>query len=350
MKPTRNLLATASIFGCLLGQASGDVYMGFSTGAQYTQETNWKVNFDGGDLSVLLRDGNFVYTGCLGAPSTSIIAPNVFCPLGTTGFVAEGDFDNDGVRDDLSFWSVVEVIPAYIIEPYRPELVTLAAAPASDLPRPLTGFTDQGVLVFYDVLTANVQQYDITLYEFNRVYDEGPSGLAQMKDELVNGSYIFTFPLLDYADDDPPVSISVTYVDIPEGLDPTERYPENDFRFILGNSELGTTGRWDGDGKVLMDPYLTNKIGWTGNSVTNVYSGVDEVRLSIISTEDEGDDPDDATVLFPPSQTPLLLTDVYEDEYTLAPFFFEVGDEGIFVLRLDRALGSTTVALDTSVR
>ncbi|MBK1828758.1 hypothetical protein [Haloferula rosea] len=314
--------------------------MSFSTGAAYLQTGPFTVNFQGGDLNLNLRDGNAILSPCP-HPSPVIIPPSLPCPIGTTGFIAVGDADDDGVRDDLSFWSLSDVIPAFIIEPFRPELCLLAAAPPSDLLRPRAGFNDRGALIFYNVLTENVVQYDVTIYELARIYDPGPGGRAQMKAELVQGQYIFTFPLLNNPDNAPPIAIPVTYVNIPEGIDPEDRRfeQERSFRF--------TSGTWDGAGNYLMDPQLTNRITWIGNDGSNTFQGIDFYRLSIV-TQDDGITPE--TVLFPPSQTPLLLLNSFTQEYNLAPFFFAPGDVGLFRLRLDRTLASNAVAFDTSVR
>jgi len=337
VKPFRFLFSGVAAIALSFAPVQAEVVMQFSTGAAYLQTGPFTVNFQGGDLNINLRDGNAILSPCP-HPWPTIIPPSLGCPLGTTGFIAVGDADDDGVRDDLSFWSLSDVIPAFIIEPFRPELCRLAAAPPSDLPRPQAGFNDRGALIFYNVLTAAVVQYDITIYELIRLYDPGAAGRAQMKSELVEGQYIFTFPLLNNADTAPPVAIPVTYVNIPEGMDPVDRRFEQEraFRF--------TSGTWDGNGNYLMDPQLTNTIQWIGNDATNTFQGIDFYRISIVDPLDQ------TTVTFPPSATPLLLLNSYTQEYNLAPFFYVPGDTGLFRLRLDRTLASNFVAYDTSVR
>lgn len=318
--------------------------MQFSTGAAYVQTGPFTVDFVGGDLNVNTRDGNAILAPCAFHPSPVIVPPNMLCPLGTTGFIAIGDLNGDAIRDDGSFWSISEVIPAFVIEPFRPDKVTLAAGPPSDLARPRNDFADQGAVIFYNVLTDNVVQYDVSIYELARIYPAGPGGRAQMKDELALGQYVFTYPLLNAPDTAPPVAIPVTYSKMPEGVDPAGReFVERDqFRF--------TNLNWDGSGNLLFDPRVTNYIRWQGNDTGNTIPNIDQLRLSVLDPTTVGDPMIPELILFPPSQTPLLILNPLTQEYILPPFFFQVGDVGLMRLRFDRTLGSNAVAFDTSLR
>ena len=343
MKPCRRFLATVLASICSFSISSAEVIMRFSTGAAYTQYGPFDVRFDGGDLNLNLRDGNGIQVSCFGFdPYLEIVPPiQPGCPLGTTAFIAFGDENGDGIRDLQAFYSLSEVIPAFLVEPFRPDLVEMASAPPSDLPRNLGTAKDFGWLIFYNVLTPNVLQFNVTEYEIDRVYPEGIGGQARMKDELVVGLYIFSFPFLRNAEG-PKVNIPVVYRAIPEGFDLTDRYPEDGFRF--------TSGTWS-NGEYLMDPRLTNRITWTGNDVSNIFPGVDILRLSF-----NGEYIDPLTlelvegIVFPPSRQPVQLESSLVREYYLAPDFFEVGDTGTARLQFNRFLGSNAVAFDSSVR
>ncbi|MEM1083480.1 MAG: hypothetical protein AAGI48_05120 [Verrucomicrobiota bacterium] len=347
MKSFGVLILAAIALITLVIPAKSEIVLTFSTGRAYTQSGRFTMSFDGGDLFVALRDGNYITAACADAPSQTIIAPNLLCPLGTTAFVAFGDFDGDGVRDDLSYDSVSQVIAAILVEPFRPDLCELVSAPPSKLPRPLGPFVDRGAILFFNVLTNTVLQFNITIYEFARNYPEGPGGLGLMNDEVVLGSYIFSFPTL--GNPDLPVPIAVTYSSIPEGFNPAARYPETLFRF--------TSGVFDENGFYLMDNRLTSIITWVGNDVTNSSPVTDIWRLQIVNPN--ADDPADF-VIFPPNGDEttgdLVLPDPFVQEYILPPLLsgFEAGtvfgETAEFRLRFSRVRATSAIAFDTSRR
>lgn len=322
--------------------------MKFSTGASYLQTDPFSMTFAGGDLNVNIRDGNAIISPCPGfiQSYSFIITPGSTCPLGTTGYIAEGDINGDGIRDAGGFWSISEVIPAFVIEPFRPDKVALVAAPPSDLgPRPLGGFADQGAVIFYNVLTDNVLEFNVSWYDLVRSYDPGPVGRAAMLDELVLGQYLFNFPLLRFPDTAPPVAIPVTYSRMPEGVNPNGKYDfveRKQFRF--------TNLNWDRNRNLVFDPRLTNRLTWQGNDQGNTIPNIDQLRLSYLDPTTVDVDGVDEVILFPPSQTPLLLPNPLTKDYIVPPFFFQVGDQALLRLRFDRTLGSSAVAFDTSVR
>ncbi|MCU0795498.1 MAG: hypothetical protein MUF31_06130 [Akkermansiaceae bacterium] len=340
MKPLTVRAALIAAAALSAAPVSAEVLFQFTSAKDYVQLGSFTTAFRGGVLNVNVRDGNAILSPCP-HPSPVVIQPNLLCPLGTTGFIADGDVDNDGIRDDLSFWSLSDVIPAFLIEPFQPGRCLLSSAPPSDLPRPLGPFLDEGAVMFYNVLTATVLQYNISWYDFNRIYPGGPAGRAQMNDEIVLGDYIFTFPQINTTNRVLP--IGVRHYPTPEAIDPANRYPLLGFRF--------TGGTWDAAGNRLLDPYLTSSITWTGNDATNTFPAVDQVRLSIrdnLPPVNVGDPASNVT--FPPSATPLLLPNPLTQQYNIPPFFYAPGDVGFFQFRLDRALGTTAIAFDTAVR
>jgi hypothetical protein len=161
-----------------------------------------------------------------------------------------------------------------------------------------------------------------------------PAAAAKkMREELVNGQYIFTYPRLD-APDLTPVAIAVTLTPMVEALDASSRSKDG-FRF--------TNGSWDGEFYQL-DPRLINVINWTGNS-RSIIRPNDQIFFSILSAEED-------TIIFPPTVplTRVLLSDPTVQEYTLPPYFFDVGVEGVMSVDFQRFLPSNGVAFDTSTR
>lgn len=450
---THRIAATVATL-LTLAAAQADVFMGLGVNKRHYQKNAFKVDFESGELNLILRDGLVILDpACVIDPQLFFFGPSQIppCPLGATGFVAAGDVDRDGIRDDNQYWSVQSVIPAFVIEPSRPELAQLFSAPPSKLPRPLPNFRDDSVVTFYDISTAAVTQYDQSRYELiirygsipqvetastlgtinitgalnvvvsgqdivgsplsipvpvtaltdgagvansirvalaaipaiTNEYTVGGAGTAivltelnpdgndptlnigvfagtsggfgyptpfsinttngsftvpaaaakQMREELVVGQYTFTYPRLDFPDLNP-VAIPVTITPNVEALDGASR-SRNGFRF--------TTGTWDGD-VYQLDPRLINVVAWTGNDRSNIRPG-DQIFFSILNPQED-------FLTFPPTipQNPVLLSSPEVQDYTIPPFFYEVGEEGVMNLDYQRFLPSNGVAFDVSER
>jgi len=453
METQRILVTLATILATATAHA--DVEMGLAADKTHYQINGQTLRFDFGQLNLQIRDGAVLLDGaCVIDPQLFFFLPSNIppCPLGATGFIASGDIDRDGIRDDNQYWSIASVIPAFVIEPSRPEIPQLFSGPPSKLPRPLQNFRDDALVTFYDISTPVVRQYDQSRYELTRNYGQvrqietaralgtvtvggfidatvtgsdivgspltipipvtaldtgldwaesvrttfratpaitnfyaiggvgniitltevtangndpdlniaftagtatnaelpipqsadtraGVTGagsaaaLRQMNEELIPGQYIFTFPRLGSPDLNP-VAIPVTIVANLEAVDPTSRY-RTGFRF--------TSGTWDNE-FYQMDPRLINRITWTGNDRSVVRPG-DQFYFSILS-------PAEDFITFPPTvpQNPVLLSIPTVQLYTMPPFFYEVGEEGVINLRYQRNLSSNGVAADVSAR
>jgi len=304
----------------------------------YYQTNAFNLRFDGGSLNVTLRDGNFAYDAICPLNGNPVFYPPSEippCQLGATGFVASGDLDGDGVRDDNEYWSIVQngVVPAARVEPSRPELCELYSGPPSPLPRPLSNFEDETVVVFYNIRTPAVTQYDLTMYSLDRPYGPGTGELERMDDEVISGQYVFTFPRLNMPELNP-VAYAVTIAPMLNALNVSDR-SQAGFRF--------TSGSWF-EGKYQMDPRLITPIKWTGNDRTIVRRG-DRILFSIL-------DPTENSIAFPPTvpENPVLLTNPTVQQYNMPPFFFVVGDEGVMNLQYNRFLPTSGVAFDSSGR
>ena len=149
--------------------------MTVSVDKAFYQQDAFRLDFDQGRFDVRIRDGFVLLAPCAFQPSLFSVGPNPLCPLGTTGLIASGDVNGDGLRDDNLFWSIDSVIRALIIEPARPDLVTLLAAPPSKLVRPLPAFIDNSLVIFYNVLQNNdMEQLDVTSYLMTIRYGSVP--------------------------------------------------------------------------------------------------------------------------------------------------------------------------------
>jgi hypothetical protein len=451
---THRIAATAATLLTLAGAQAQEVFMTLSVDKRFYQRSGFRLDFAAGQLNLLLSDGQVYLDGaCVIDPQPFFFGPSQLppCPLGATGFVAQGDVDRDGIRDDNQYWSVVGVVPAFLVEPSRPDLVQLFSAPPSKLPRPLSNFRDDSIVTFYNVSTPAVTQYDWSRYELTLPYGSNsqvetavvqaliqtggflnvvvtgvdiagsplvvqvpvlpgdfggelavkirealedvpaitdfyavggiganvvltelePNGndptlsivveagtatgfglptpislntvtgavaspaatAKRMREELVNGQYIFNFPRLNNPELTP-VAIPVTLTPMVEALDGASRSKDG-FRF--------TSGTWDGE-YYQLDPRLINLITWTGNNRSNIRPN-DRMFFSILSAAED-------TIIFPPTVplTRVLLSDATVQEYTLPPFFFDVGVEGVMSVDCQRFLPSNGVAFDTSSR
>ncbi len=362
---------------------------------QQTGPSGASMQFRRGLMNVNLRDGSAWAVGCFGlAPLPQYIPEGVIgCPLGTTGYVAFGDGDGDGLFDDAGFWSLSSIGPATLIEPFQEGLCSMIAAPPSQLPRTLSNFQDQSWLIYYNLHTATILEYVVTEYDLDREYAAGAIGWQKMDKELVTGQYVFSFPLRNRPVQSVPVA--VTHHAMPEGYGLHHRYPKEDFHFVGGT--------WDSNGFYLMDPNLGGTISWTGNNVGNVSPSADVLRFMILDelplrdpaspmrtfdigaydqredaalfwdllldiddldptvdignddnpnvyTPYEDDDEFLPAVEFPPTRVPLQIPSPYTQQYSLAPGFFRAGEQKVIQVRFDRILGTTSAAYDSSVR
>lgn len=330
----QNLVISAAIGLSLFAAqaAKADLYMQFGTKKSCLQTAPFAQNFTKGTFEVLLRDGLIIIDGsCVLQPKLIKFGPDpIFCPLGSTGFIATGDFDRDGTRDDLQYWSFLGDIPAFTVEPYRPDLVFLNSAPPSTLPRPLGLFRDDSVTSFYNVLSPILRQYDQSRYELIRKYGIGGGELARMGRDLPVGQYEFTYPRLNLPTRS--VAIPVTLIPFVDPFQATQK--ERDFFRI-------TNGHWNA-GSIEMDPRLINTITWKGNSSSVIRPGPDQLHFGIY-------DADDALLTFPESgeiQIPNPLT----TSYNIPPFFYDPGDVGVANLRFNRNLRLNNVGFDVSER
>jgi len=324
----------------------------------YRQIDDREFVFEGGSLDLGLTDGSFVLSDCLGfaldgsiflsGSFPRLIPPNLACPLGTTGFFARGDGDDDGAVDFNFYRSISAVRRAVLVEPFQPRNISLIAAPPSDLSRPLGGsnWEDQTTVIYFDQINFPVTGYEITDYSSQRVYGPGQSELKRQLKEIVPGEYIQQFPRID--DDFNPVYIRLAHLQMIEAWPGRGRVPgPNEFTLL-------NDGLWN-DEALEVDPDIFFRFSYRGfDGITTVPS--DSTFFSMERTVDTDDGPA-GQIVFPPygANVPEIerfpeLIRTPSTFYELGPNFANIGDLWTANLSFQRNLQSTGISRDTSTR
>lgn len=337
-------LLVATLIG-LSSRAHAEQLFLYGTDKEFIQTSASKPNFDGGSFRANFRDGNAIQNAACplnGSLFQFGAFPLIGCFTGSTGLISAGDFDGDGYQDNQTYWELTNVIQATAVEPFRPELCKLVAAPVSSLPRPLGGFEDRGLIIDFNTILEQ-QQYEVSWYDLNYPYGEVDSvasdaaGSKMLKDWRV-GQYVFQFPLLRH----PNISLSylVRLYPFLDGYDASTADGRKDFKF-LGN-------RWDSEGYYQLDPRLGHAFSWQAPINKLVIS--DELFFSITTDQDftPNDGIDDR--FFPANGSPLKLAKVQSSSYTMPPGFFHVGQTGEARLEYSRDIPISAICFDTSSR
>jgi hypothetical protein len=190
------------------------------------------------------------------------------------------------------------------------------------------------IAVFAGTATGDGLPIDFSQDTVEGSFKAPAAASKQMREELPTGTYIFSYPRLNNPDLGSPVIIPGTITPMIEALDRNAR-SNSGFRL--------TSGKWDGD-FYQMDPRLIHVVRWTGNDQSNILRG-DQIYFSVLNADEDFID-------FPPldTQNPVQLPDPTVQEYTIPPFFFAVGYEGVINVDFQRFLRTTGVAFDTSER
>ena len=333
------LLATAVL------PVQAEVAMQLNTRKTYRQNKHGDVLFRGGSFDVVVRDGNAIISGCV---LPFYVPPNPACILGTTGFVIYG---SPTPNDRGPYFAFSEVIPAIILEPRRPELCLLQAAPPSDLPRPFSGFKDSSFGIYYNLHdSVSVREYVITRYDTSRNYSD--KQLKKFENEIVPGVYHYQLPRLK----NPVLKVNINPVIYPI----TEGYAEKN------NKKFGVrynTTRWTKKGFMELSYIRPNIIEWSGFSPTTTYPTVDRLYFSmrymknhknpqseLIFTDPLGQGPASYFPSFVTGGDPrVLLANPFVTSFTLPPIF-KSGETSVIELELDRSFQTGGVTYDFSDR
>jgi hypothetical protein len=339
------LLASATL------PAMADVALTLSSQKEYRQTKKGESAFRGGRFDIVLRDGNGIYVG--GCAREAYWPPNVPldpCPGGSTAFVLFGDVDPETPNAGPYFW-MTDVIPALIIEPRRPDLCKLRAAPASNLPRPSTDFKDSSYGVYYNLHEADVRESVITRYDSARTY--GANQRGKFEKEIVTGVYHYLFPRL--GNSTLRVPISPVIYPMPEGYAKVNNKKAG-VQFIANE-------KWSG-GFMELSYIKPNVIRWKGFSPSVTYPAVDSLYFSMRFLSDPRNPLSNVTYVNPEtSEAPasffpgyvsggdprILLANPFVESFTLPPVF-PGGSTAVIELELDRSFQTGGVTFDFSTR
>ena len=347
---TLSLPLVSALLASAVAPAQADVALTLSSHKTYRQTKTGSTDFRGGRFDISLRDGNGIYLCARDAywPPNIPLDP---CPGGSTAYILFGDLDPEYPNAGPYFW-MTEVIPALIIEPRRPDLCILHAAPASKLPRPYGGFKDSSYGLYYNLHEANVTESVISRYDNNRTYSDKQRG--KFEDEIVPGVYHYSFPRLG----NPVLRVPVSPVIYPiaEGF-AKKNNQKTGVQFI--QTENGFSG-----GFMELSYVRPNVVKWKGFSPTVVFPTVDNLYFSMRFLSDPKDPLSETTTLdskrlespasFFPSYVSggdprILLANPFVSSFTLPPVFLG-GSRAVIELELERGFQTGGVTFDLSSR
>lgn len=346
---TLSLPLVSALLASAVVPAEADVAMSLSSHKTYRQNKAGKTNFRGGSFDITVRDGNTIRVG--GCEWPYYVPANLLrvCSGGSTGFVLFGDPDDS--FGGPYFW-FTEVIPALIIEPRRPELCVLKAAPASKLKRPSSGFKDSSYGLYYNLHQPDAIESIITRYDYTRTYSAKQR--RTFEEEIVPGVYHYSFPRLT----NPVLRVPISPViyPLPEG------YAEKN------NQKTGvmfeSTGRWTKSGFMELSYIKPNIIKWKGFSPSTTFAAVDNLHFSMKYLSDESNPHSEVSQVNPDTgESPasffptyvngtdpkILLANPYVNSFTLPPIF-KGGSKAVMELELDRGFQTGGITYDLSSR
>lgn len=297
--------------------------------------------FNGGTFEMNVRDGLILFGDC---DAPFFFPPGGFCPIGSTGYISRGIENDPLLQGRGPYFEVVSVQPRILLKPYEPEAVRLHSAPPSLLPRPLGGFEDRSISVFFDLTTTLIRQADVTSYAFNRQYTSAER--KRFDGEVVPGTYIYHFA-------------SITNPGVPVVI-PINQFPKLDGYRKVNNVRQGvrfTDVEYD-DGFAVLDPFVINTITWQGNTIDFIAPAVDNLFLSIKRLVDPTDplsDPSEIDApLFPgftgAGATNVLLPSALDTSFILPPNFVDAGETGLLELEFIIFRPTSAVVYEDSIR
>lgn len=350
---TLSLPLISAMVASTVAPASAQVELVVSSQKNYRQNKK-DIIFDGGRFDVTLGDGDGVYVG--GCARRNYWRPNIPldpCPGGSTAYLIFGSFEGAAAGLGPYFW-VETVIPSVVVEPRRPELAFLRAAPASTLPRPLGGFQDKSFALYFNLhRAASVREYAVALYDTTRRYTKDQRG--KFEKDIVPGVYYYNFPRLNNPDMPAPITAVISPMAEGEAKLNNQR---TGFKFTRVNDNV-----WTKDGFMELNYHTPNQIAWKALSPAVTYAAVDDLYFSIRVMQKPRNpksptDVLDNTTGLPSSIFPgfasggdprVLLRNPFVNKFTLPPIF-EGGTRGVVEVQLQRAFRPSGVSYDFSTR
>ena len=334
--------------------ANAQVSLDLSSQAVYRQfEGQAAMTFAGGSFDINFSDGSVVSIG--GCNFVKYYPPGFFigiCTLGTTGFLTSGTIN--GATLAFPYLLVTGVNPAQVVAPRRANLVKLSAAPASSLPRPSGGFSDNSASLYFNLNTVgNIREYILTHYDAKRTYGKGQR--ERFREQIVPGVYHYSFPRLS----NPilPATIAATIYPMAEGFAKRNNVEEG-FKFTNVNGS-----KFNKDGFVELSYIRPNTIQWNQLPPSIVFPGADSLFFSIRVIKEQ-ENPKSATVtvdrfsgrqqaIFPSftndGDPRVLLASPLVTQFVTPPVF-EGGTKGVVEVQLARYFQTGGVTYDFSDR
>jgi hypothetical protein len=241
-------------------QAHGQLSGTLETIKIFRQYASNDTTFLSGKFNIDVSDGLATYqAGCY---DFDYFPPLIGCEAGATGFVGFGNPD-PYAQEPYNYYMITGVQAATTLEPRREDLCLLKFAPYSTLPRPQPGFEDTSFSVYYDISPASIEirEYTVTRYGYHRTYKDSKGG-QQMRDEIVPGTYGFTFPRLG----NPilPVAMPMTFSVIPDG------YGEIKGTKIKQGVRFISPSEFDKHGFTQIDRNQIPNVQWEGLNTSSV--------------------------------------------------------------------------------
>lgn len=327
--------------------AAAQIAMSLSSQKTYRQNPK-NVNFDGGDFRVNFGDGSA--TSIRGCDFISYYPPGFFrgvCAQGTTALVTGAGLNQDPV--DFPYLLVTSLQSAIAVEPRKPELVFLRAAPASALERPLTGFQDNSLSLFYNLHTTSVSEYVVTGYSTTLKYNKNQR--EKFDEEIVPGAYYYSFPRLGRPNLSTP--INPTIFPMAEGRIKKNNKVEG-FEFTQVNAK---NLKWVKNGFVELSTRQPVTMSWKGLTPSVVFAGTDSLYISLRSMQDTRNPRspvgNEKNAVFPPFENGreprVFLANPYVQSFTFPPIF-PSGTRAIAEISLQRNFQTGGVTYDFSSR
>jgi hypothetical protein len=359
MNIARSTAALVGAFSLSASLAHGQATLFFEDVKNFKMTGPNESEYLGGSWNLRLRDGLIFYLPCWANFGPFFTGPTTIppCQSGTTGLITQGDLDGDGIRDVGVYLSVANPVPARQVEPFQTGLVELSAGPPSSLPRPLGGFNwiDTSVVAFYDLVNdpINGVGYEVTIYDSTRPYDAGVSGLEKHRDEIVPGTYTFSFPVLGSDEvNRQNFYVNSTHREMVEAVaGPGGRDVESGGIAVGNDFRLTNDDRWH-DGVMEFDPRILFDFTWVGFNAQTFVAG-DSLYFSVRERDSD-------RIRFPPIPDPVPGNPHFPQlignsnlgipsGYELGPDFFEPNLQYRVELEFRRSLPSGS-SVDISSR
>ncbi|MES2658281.1 MAG: hypothetical protein V4689_06665 [Verrucomicrobiota bacterium] len=348
---THYLPLISALFVSAAMPLGAQISLSLSSKISYRQDKK-SINFKGGSFDMDLVDGHV--DSIFGCNDPNYFPPGYYigiCSPGTAGFLSSGSIN--GATIQRPYLVVTSLYPAIAIEPFKPQFVSLSAAPASGLPRPSGGFKDDSATVYYNLNTTSIQEYKITHYFLEREYAK--SQRTKFTSEIVPGVYQYVFPAVDNSPSEDyvfrPAPISATIYPMVEGLANVNNTEQGVVFTSINNN------KWSPKGFIELSYFRPNVIKWKGMNPDTVFAAVDNLYFSLRALRDPKNPQGSALVereaMFPAfdngGDSRVLLTSPYQTSFTVPPIF-PSGMRAMVELQLQRDFQTGGVTYDFSSR